>query len=159
MTELIIDESNFHEHFFEVNRNHKPQRGQTMAKYTAIVEFVDGNLKRDILNLLVNTQKAQECTILLRKLGGAVEGDALRVCREMAEDLHSGMSVEEVAKKIYKYTFEQFYWTKPENVPDDDPHWSLIEMKNLDQFIEAEKGTVIEAKISTSEELEIPEGS
>ena len=93
--EIVIDESNFTQHFRDC-RMHRPERGDVMAKYTAIAEFVDGRMKQDIIDLLVNHEKAYAATQVMRKLGCATEFDAIRVCKEIAEDLASGMTPEEV---------------------------------------------------------------
>lgn len=136
MTEEIIDESNFNEHFFDV-RLHKPQRGQIMARYAAVAEFVNGRLKKDIIDLIYAKNKPEAATRVMRKLGCAAERDAIRVCREIARDLVAGLTPQEVEEKIYKYTIEVFYYTFKENVPVGDPHWSTISLKNLDEFLDA----------------------
>ena len=46
-SELIIDENNFEQYFFDVRR-HKPQKGQIMVKYTAIAEFIDTNERGEL---------------------------------------------------------------------------------------------------------------
>lgn len=76
---------------------------------------------------------------VMRKLLFASEIDSYKVPRQMAEDLLSGMTEEEVNKKPYKYKLEMFFYSKPEHIPKDDPHWSSISILNLDQFIEKEK--------------------
>lgn len=43
--ETVIDESNFNEYFFDV-RKHGPKRNQIMARFSAVAEFVDGQMKR-----------------------------------------------------------------------------------------------------------------
>ena len=145
--EIVIDESNFSQHFRDC-RMHRPERGDVMAKYTAIAEFVDGRMKRDVIDLLVNHEKAYAATQVMRKLGCATEFDAIRVCKEMAEDLASGMTPEEVEKKVYEYRMEAFYYTKKENVPVDDPHWTLIGIANLDSFLDRDSNKVsIQTKI------------
>ena len=58
MSELVIDESNFTEYFKDC-RIHRPERGDVMAKYTAIAEFVDGAMKKDVIHLLLNHDKPQ----------------------------------------------------------------------------------------------------
>jgi hypothetical protein len=146
MSELEITDENFDEYFFDV-RKHGPKRGQIMACYTATAEFVDGNLKRDITYLLASTNKAKECVQLLRKLGWANEQDAIRVCKEIAEDLHAGMHSDEIAEKVYKYKLEAFYYTQREYVPEDDPHWSTIELTNLDEHLDRTEGGTIKTKI------------
>ena len=51
MNEVIINENNFEEYFFDV-RKHKPKHGQVMARYAAVAEFVDGMMKKNIIDLL-----------------------------------------------------------------------------------------------------------
>ena len=46
--ELVIDETNFEEYFFDV-RKHKPKRGQILAKYTAIATLERCNEKENLL--------------------------------------------------------------------------------------------------------------
>lgn len=147
MEEKIIDESNFHEHFHDV-RFHRPKRGQVMARYSATAEFVNGQLKRDVIDLLAKEGKAEAATRVMRKLGMAVQRDALRVVREMAEDLISGISPEKVEEKPYKYTMEAFYYCDKADVPAGDPHWTVIGLSNLDEFLDAAENRLrIEAKI------------
>ena len=145
--EIVIDESNFTQHFRDC-RTHRPERGDVMAKYTAVAEFVDGRMKQDIIDLLVNHEKAYAATQVMRKLGCATEFDSIRVCKEMAEDLASGMTPEEVERKVYEYRMEAFYYTKRENIPVDDPHWTVISIANLDSFLDKDNNKVtLRAKI------------
>lgn len=145
--ELHIDESNFNDYFRDC-RISKPERGDVMACYTAVAEFVDGHMKRDIIDLLANKEKAVAATNVMRKLGCATQRDAYRVCREIAEDLDSGLTADEVEKKSYRYQFEMFFYTKKEYVPIDDPHWSIINIANLDSFLDSQKRKVtISSKI------------
>jgi len=135
MEEIEIDESNFGEFFKDV-RNHSPKSGDVMAQYSAVAEFVDGNEKRQIISLLTSTDNKMEATAqVMRKLLCASEIDAYRVPRCMAEDLLAGMTEEEVASKPYKYTFEMFFYASPDNVPKGDPHWSVISLLNLEDFV------------------------
>jgi hypothetical protein len=133
--ELIIDETNFDQYFFDV-RKHSPKLGQVMAVYTAEAELVDGDLKRDIVYLLSCTSKYKQCVAMLKKMCWAEESDAVRLCREIAQDLHSGMTAKEIGAKPYTYKFRAFYYTEKENVPSDNPHWSFMEIKNLGEHIE-----------------------
>ncbi len=133
--ELVIDEANFDSYFHDVRMN-KPRRGQIMARYAATAEFCDGRLKRDVVGLILNKDKAVAATNVMRKLGCATQKDSIRICREIAADLVSGMTEEEVCEKVYKFGFEAFYYTKKEFVPVDDPHWSVISLKNLDEFLD-----------------------
>jgi hypothetical protein len=154
MTEEIIDEKNFKDHFKDV-RNNAIQKGEIMAKYTSYAEFVDGNEKKQILYLVKNTDKMHATSQVMRKLLFASELDAFRVPREMAEDLANGMSEEEVLNKPYKYKLEMFFYTKSENVPKDDPHWSIISIINAEDFVkslESDKNVAVNAKILSEEE-------
>lgn len=135
--ELVIDENNFSEYFRDVRMHNRPQRGEVMARYTATAEFVNGHMKRDIIDLLHNKNKIEAAIQVMRKLGSATEKDAIRICKEICQDLVSGMSLKEVEDKIYKYQLELFYYTKKEFIPLNDPHWSVISLKNLDEFLDA----------------------
>lgn len=136
---MKIDESNwdqiFKEHFFDVRRN-APKRGQVMACYTAGAELIEGDLKRDLIYLLASTPKVHESVLLLQKMGCADEKDAMRVCREIVEDLKSGKSKNEIMAKPYKYLLRAFYYVEPEYIPSDDRNWHYVEIKNLNEFIE-----------------------
>ena len=155
MTEEIIDESNFKNYFKDI-RNNAVQKGEIIAKYTSFAEFVDGNEKKQILNLIKNTDKMNATSQVMRKLLFASEIDSLRVPREMAEDLINGMSDDDVLNKPYKYKLEMFFYAKPENVPKDDPHWSIISIINLEDFInknfDPEKNLEFNSKILNEEE-------
>lgn len=134
--EIEINENNFNEYFFDT-RLHKPQKDHVIAFFTAMAEFVDGMEKRNIINLLkTSTEKNEAIAQVMRRCCQTIEKDAYRIPKEMAKDLLDGMSDEEVAKKPYKYTFRSTYYTKKEYVPVDDPHWSIVNIKNLDEFLE-----------------------
>lgn len=135
--ELVIDESNFSQYFKDV-RLAKPERGEIMAQYCAMAELVEGRLKSDLIDLILNKDgKIIAATQVMRKLGCASEIDSIRVCKEIASDLNSGLDVKEVERKAYKYKLEMFYYTKKEYVPVGDPHWSVISITNLDEFLDA----------------------
>lgn len=149
--ELEITEDNFYQYFKDA-RNSVPSRGEVIAQYTASAEFVEGNEKRQIISLLNSTENKMEATAqVMRKLLFASELDAYRVPRMMAEDMVSGMSEDEVASKPYKYTLEMFFYAKPENVPKDDPHWSIISVLNLDEFLDKKDGE-IQTRVLSDEE-------
>lgn len=154
--ELIIDESNFEEYFFDV-RKQGPKKGQVMAVYTAIAQLVEGNLKRDLIYLLSCTSKVKESIILLRKIGLANEEDAIRVCREITQDLKNGLPAVEIEAKPYEYKLQAFYYANHEHVPKDDIHWSFVELKNLDQHLEkieqSSKGIIKSKIIEQNEEV------
>ena len=160
MSDLVIDESNFSEYFKDC-RIHRPERGDVMAKYTAVAEFVDGAMKKDVIELLLHHDKAIAATKVLRKLGCATDKDAIKICRQIAEDLANGMTPEEVEKKPYEYNLEAFYYTKKEYVPVGNPHWMTINISNLDTFLDKDNNMVqISSKILSSEgheELDQPE--
>ena len=139
--ELVIDENNFNQYFRDC-RTSRPQRGDVMARYSAIAEFIDGRMKQDIIDLLMNNEKAYAATQVMKKLGCATEFDSIRICKEVAEDLSSGMTPEEVEKMVYEYNLESFYYTKKEYVPVDDPHWTIISIANLDTFLDKENRIV-----------------
>ncbi len=120
--ELIIDESNFTQYFFDV-RKHGPKPGQVLACYRSYAEFIDSPLKRDILHLLVNTSKAEAAQKLLRKIACASLLDSVRVIKEMCQDLIHGMSPMDVVQKPYEMFVEYYYYVDPANVPVNDPHW------------------------------------
>jgi hypothetical protein len=128
--ELVIDETNFDQYFKDVRTN-APEPNQVMAVYSAVAELVDGNLKRDLIYLLSHTSKYSESVTLLRKIGWAEQGDAIRICREIVEDLVNGTSSEEVLAKSYSYKLEAFYYVNREYIPKNDPHWSFVEIVNL----------------------------
>ena len=133
--ELIIDESNFSQYFKDC-RISRPDRGDVMARYSARAEFIDGQMKRDIIDLVHNRDKAFAATQVMRKLGCATQKDSVRICKEICQDLASGMSLKEVEHKVYTYDIELFYYTKKEYIPIDDPHWTPIGIANLDEFLD-----------------------
>jgi hypothetical protein len=145
MSDLEITDQNFDEYFFDVRKN-SPKPGQVMVCYTATAEFVDGNLKRDITYLLAATDKVDAAVQLMRKLGWASDQDAIRICREVVEDLAAGKTSDEIAETIYKYQLKAYYYIDKENldfIPKDDPHWDVIELKNLEEHVEkTEQGTI-----------------
>lgn len=133
--ELVIDENNFSQYFRDC-RTARPERGDVLARWTGRAEFLDGHMKRDIIDLLHNKDKAFAATQVMRKLGGATQHDAIRVCKEICLDLAAGMSLKEVEEKVYEYDVEFFYYTKKEYIPIDDPHWTMIGINNLDEFLD-----------------------
>lgn len=128
--ELVIDPETFSQHFFDVKR-HRPQKGQIMAKFTAVAVFGYGPEKFHIIDIL-RKDKAEAAAQVMKKIHCAREPDCYRVCREMCEDMLSGMSDEEVAKKEYEFVIEMFYYTKRECVPKDNPHWETIDLVKYD---------------------------
>lgn len=129
MEEIVIDGSNFEDHFFDV-RKHGPKAGQVLAKFKAVAMFGNGPHKHDIISLL-KIDKAQQASMVMQKIHHAKEPDCYRLCREMCEDLMSGMSDNEVAQKEYEYILEAFYYTQRECVPDDS-RWETIQLLEFD---------------------------
>lgn len=123
--ELIIDESNFDEYFFDVRTN-KPKEGQILAKFSAIAVFGDGPHKHDVIKLL-KMDKAKQAAAVMNKIHHAKVPDCYRVCREICEDMMAGLSDVEIAAKEYEYVLEAFYYTKREYVPNDS-HWETIQI-------------------------------
>lgn len=123
--ELVIDQSNFHEYFQDIKT--PPQPGQYMARYVARAELCEGEEKAYLIDMLLNNHLGAEMGVQMsQNMFGATEKDAISMCKEIAKDLASGMTKEEVLKKPYSFTFEKFFWTKEEYVPKDNPHWQLI---------------------------------
>lgn len=123
--ELVIDESNFFEYFREVAKS-KPQKDDIIATYRAKAKFVEGDIKKNIINLLQVDGNVNSAVKVMQKLAGATYSEAIRVLKEISQDYLNGMSFEEIEKKEYEYTVEFFYYCKKENVPNNDPHWSTI---------------------------------
>ena len=132
---LVIDESNFSDYFFDVDR-HGPQKGQVLACYESSADFIDGNMKRDIIHLLLTNEKAGEtCPRLMQKLAKATPESAIQVIKDMTKDLLSGMGTDAVAEKPYHFDLRAFYYTWKECMPEHDRHWwssCLIDVRQPD---------------------------
>jgi hypothetical protein len=149
--ELVIDETNFDSFFFDV-RKHEPKQGQIIARYTTTAEFIDGPEKRNVIDLLTKTYKMIPTTQVMLKLLHTTELDSYRVPLAMARDMVEGLNVNEVAAKPYKYTAEMYFYTEKKYVPRDDPHWSIISILNLDEFLD-KKDSWIKSRILDPEEV------
>ena len=118
----------FNANFFDI-RKHKPKKGQILAQFRAVAFFIDGWVKRNVINILKdNTVGAETAQTIMRNLCVALEEDSIRVPLEMAQDLVLGMSADGVAKKEYRMIVQYSFWTERENVPKDDLHWFVIEI-------------------------------
>lgn len=106
-----------------------------MARFVARAELGPGRLKADLIDLLIKGLP-ESAVKVARKLGCATEIDSVRLCKRLSEDLLS-MWPEEVEKKFHEYDLEVFYYAEKENVPVDDPHWSVVTLRNLDEFLDA----------------------
>lgn len=118
-------EEEFNEKFFDVRTN-KPKYNHVMACFAANAEFVNGNEKKQIIDLLKMEGKTEAIINIMSRLHYASPGDSIKVPRQMAEDLLE-MSEEEVLEKPYKYLLEMFYYCEKENVPNS-PHWSVVSL-------------------------------
>ncbi len=127
---LIIDETNFAEHFFDA-RKHKPKHGQVLAIYRAHAVFCRGPEKLEIIKMLRNGN-AETAAQIMHKVHCAEYSKAFDICLEMTTDLLNGMSDDEVLDKEYEFVVEIMYYTDPNNVPEDDPHWSRINLIRFD---------------------------
>ena len=132
--ELIIDETNFDQYFFDARKN-KPQHGQVLACFEAVAELMDGTLKQDRLNLLVASPKGGEfAPKLMQKITGASEEDSVKVAKEMTLDLLNGMDKASVLAKPYEFVCKMYYYTQKEYIPQNDRRWwstSFIDMRFL----------------------------
>lgn len=145
--ELIIDESNFNQYFFDV-RKHKFEKGQIMAAYTAVAELVSSQEKKSLIELLTGHNKAEAAAQYMRRVFRAREPDAYVVPRQICEDLIEGMTEAEVLEKPYKYIFVAYFFTKSEYLPKDDPHWSVVSIYDM----ESKNDKAIKCKVVVPEE-------
>ena len=129
--DIEITQENFGEYFFDV-RQHRPKPGQIMAKFTAIAEFTGPQAKRDIMKLMT-MEKANAASQVMQKLHGAKPPDCYRICREIAEDMLTGSTEQEIIDKPYEFTVEFFFYTQREYVPKNDPHWETIQLIKFDK--------------------------
>lgn len=127
---VVIDASNFNQYFFDARTN-RPQKGQVMAKFTAVAMFGAGPEKRDIIKLM-KMDKAHQASQVMQRIHLAKAPDCYRLLREICEDLVSGMSEEEVEKKEYEFVLEAIFYTKKEYVPKRDPHWETLQTLEFD---------------------------
>ena len=110
-------------------RQHKPRPGDCMACYRVMCEFGDGAAKKQLVNLLRGTDKANAVVQVMRKLHFAHPADAIRLPLAMTEDLLAGMTPDQVSAKPYRYLAEMFFYVDPKHVPRDDKHWDIIPLE------------------------------
>jgi len=127
---VVIDHTNFGQYFFDVRTN-RPQKGQVMAKFTAVAVFGAGPEKRDIIKLM-KMDKAHQASQVMQRIHLAKAPDCYRLLREICEDLVAGMSEEDVEKKEYEFILEAVFYTKKEYVPKRDPHWETLQTIEFD---------------------------
>jgi len=109
--------------FFDV-KNHKPKKGQVIANYRAKAELVAGEDKIRLIDLLMSQDRLNAALQMMRNIFLSLEEDAYNVCRSIMEDALSGLTVEEINEKPYKYTLNKFFYANPEDVPEDI-HWTV----------------------------------
>ena len=132
--QVEIDSKWFNENFFDIKK-HRPQKNQIIAKWTGIAHFVDGWIKRNLIEVLLkNKVGAESAQKIMKNIIKTTDFDSIRIPFEMSSDLLSGMTPQEVIDKEYKMVIECYYWTKRENVPTDDPHWTTIDVLNKDNI-------------------------
>lgn len=127
---MQITKENFNEYFFDTKK-HEPKEGDVIAKFSATGEFLESREKTHIIDLLLKDGKILPAIQLMVKIHHAREESAIELLKNMIEDLMNGMTPEEVNKKPYKFYIEMFFYTKPEYIPTDDPHWKYIEIVKL----------------------------
>jgi hypothetical protein len=110
-------------------RTSKPRRGDVMAQYQVVCEFGDGAAKRQIVNALRDSRKAQAIVQVMRKLHFAHPRDAVSMPLAMVKDMLEGMTPEEVYDKPYHYLAEMFFYVDPKYVPAEDKHWTIIPLE------------------------------
>jgi hypothetical protein len=122
-----------------------------MAKFSAVALLGDGPQKRDLIKIL-KTDKAKAAAQVMQKIHCAREPDCYRVCREMCEDMLSGMTDDEISKKDYEFVLEACYYTKREYVPQNDPHWETIDVIKYDPETKTFKATIRLPELPKKEE-------
>lgn len=133
--DVEINETNFTDYFFDI-KNHKPQRGQIMARYSSMAELIKGEEKKYLIKLLTEKDKAVSASQFMKKALLATEKESVRIPIQIANDLLSGMDEKKVLNKVYKFQMEAFFYTWPECVPSNDIHWECVSLRNLDKFLE-----------------------
>lgn len=119
----------FEGNFFDVKTN-RPRPGQILAKFTAMADFVDDWVKKNVVSLLCKVPGgAASAQKVLRNMVGATEIDSIRVPLAIAKDLAEGMTEAEVLEKPYRFRLEKYWWAERAAVPSDNPHWTVIDVK------------------------------
>jgi len=131
MDEIVIDENNFSQYFRDA-RTSKPESGDILVFYKSGAELMRGDLKEQMIKALYNDKiGAQKAIQLFMKLGGASHHEAIKVVKAINQDLLSGMSEDEVLNKPYEFFLKLSFYTKKEYVPQNNPHWEVIQLKNF----------------------------
>jgi hypothetical protein len=127
---VVIDDSNFAQYFKEAGK-HSPDKGDSMAVFRACAEFVDSDIKRDVISKLRETDGGAKFVVqILMKKCNMSYVEAIKISKEVCKDLEI-MSEEDVLKKPYKFVFETKYFVNRELVPENNPHWELVNLKSV----------------------------
>ena len=142
--DLVIDESNFSQYFRDASK-FAPQKGDSLVCYRASADFIYGDLKKDVVELLSNSAFGAKTSVqIIKKLAKTNEKEAVSLTKRICEDLYKGMTEDEVLAKPYPYLFEMFFFAKKDHIPKDDKHWECITISNLDEYLK-KKGACLEA--------------
>lgn len=126
--ELIIDESNFNDYFFDIRTNN-PKKDHIIACYTAKAELISGEDKKRLINILLTPGAGVAASQFMKKVFLSVELDSIMIPIEMLNDIKSGNTVESILDKVYTYTLQMLFYARKEHVPKDS-HWTMIEIIN-----------------------------
>lgn len=125
---VVIDESNFNQYFREI-KNTTPEKDEILVAYRATASLIAGDLKREIISLLIeNDEGANIAVNKMQKFAHASEREAIKVVKNICEDIYLGMREEQVLMKDYLFILERFFYTKKQYVPVNDPHWEVIKI-------------------------------
>ena len=103
-------------------------------------------VKQQIINLLLTKDKIIPALQVMRNLLCVNYQDAIRVLKEMANDLMNNYSSDEVMVKLYKFTVQMYFYTKKEYVPRNDPHWTVTSVIDMDKFFQDDMANGVEIK-------------
>jgi hypothetical protein len=133
---LIIDETNFSKYFREA-KDSRPQEEEVLVVYRAVADLGAGDIKKDIIDLLCLEKEvgAKQSIQVAVKLARATEETARKMITEICEDLFAGRDRNFVMAKSYEYLLEIPYYTKLEYIPENDKHWEIVNITNLESYI------------------------
>ena len=136
MTDCIIDETNFDQYFKEVEKG-SPEKEDVIAVYTALAELCGGEIKKDIIYLLQTYPEigAKQAITIATKLCKTNYEQALKLVTDICKDLFDGKDYDFVYNKVYEYIIEIYYYTKAENIPENNRHWNKVTIQNYDDYI------------------------
>lgn len=126
--ELIIDESNFNDYFFDIRTNN-PKKDYIIACYTAKAELIYGEDKKRLIDILLTPGAGVAASQFMKKVFLSVELDSILIPIEILNDLKQGNTIEFVLNKVYAYTLQMLFYAKKEHVPED-LHWTTMEIIN-----------------------------